>query len=168
MANAPERQFCTIHFRNLDDGFCPQCVQENEHLNIYTMRSPDFHGNGSGARPDNHHMYSPIELGAIWELEIPDDAPAAQYAKDILIHKAIAAQPLENIWHPNGIDDKRAADMMTDAALSEIMNNEPEEPLAWPCVLDHSVTHEELEAEGWIHGDPDEYIENNDNEADGA
>lgn len=117
------------------------------------------------ARPTDREAYNKIELSAIWDLEvsITDVAQGMVNAYDWHewnVKGGTSAAPYSGITHEQA---------MTLIARDGQANMKPRawadepEPPAYPCTLDHSDTEHKmnLESDGWIHGDPDEWIDPN-------
>lgn len=74
-------------------------------------------------RPENGWAYSPIELEAIWSINVPIDELVAGNERVIAFHERAAI--LKVTTRVGIIDDAYAATLIKLALVSEIVNDEP-------------------------------------------
>lgn len=143
---------------------------------LYGPREEQFHAGEVFAyykvTPMNREAYTNIELTAIWELEvsIADIAQGMVNAYDWHewnVKGGTSAAPYTGITH-----ERAMALIARDGQANmkpRAWADEPEPP-AYPCTLDHTPPSDppdtehkmDMDSEGWIHGDPDDYIDPND------
>lgn len=102
--------------------------------------------------PSDGYAYTKIELEAIWDIPTPN--VAENYSHPYAFHLKAATMFTISV---TGYSDHAAAELIARAAIAEYQDPDTFDDPPWPCTIDHSL-EAELEADGWIHGDPDTYL----------
>jgi hypothetical protein len=107
--------------------------------------------------PTDGYAYNPLELAAIWELEVDFIEMVRNHEYKYKYFEHVIAE----FNHP---EDIRAKEILRRALLAEHYNQAPEEPPTWPCPSKNcpndiaNIRFDHEEPNGWVHGDPDEAI----------
>lgn len=81
--------------------------------------------------PMDGYAYTPIELEAIWSLEIEPEDVVRVYENPFAFHRHAATMPINT----QKIKDRWATHLIEKAAVAEICNPEPHDPPTWPCTI---------------------------------
>ena len=117
------------------------------------------------ANPDDGWAYRPIELDAIWNIEVPIDEIIHGTGMMVDFHNKLIATGLAVTKAPGDIDDETAITLILNELTAELnprpFEAEPE-PIACTsleCEIEDDI-HAALTEDGWVHGDPEDHDAN--------